>query len=57
MVKTDVLEYALGAVLSQPDAQGKLRLVAFHGRKFIPAETRYPTHDKELLGIVDAFIH
>ncbi len=29
--------------------------VAFFSRKIIPAETRYETHDQELLAIVEAF--
>lgn len=56
-VETDASGFALGAVLSQPDSDGKLRPVAFHGRKFISAETRYTTSDQELLAIVDAFKH
>jgi len=31
--------------------------VAFHSRKFSPAEINYEIHDKELLAIVDAFKH
>ena len=31
--------------------------VAFHSRKFLPAEINYEIHDKELLAIVDAFKH
>jgi len=31
--------------------------VAFHSRKFQPAEINYEIHDKELLAIVDAFKH
>jgi transposase InsO family protein len=56
-VETDASKYALGAVLSQPGKDGKLRPVAFHARKFIDAETRYPTGDQELLAIVDALKH
>ena len=56
-VETDASKCALGAVLSQPGKDGKLRPVAFHARKFIAAETRYSTGDQELLAIVDAFKH
>ena len=31
--------------------------MAFHSRKFQPAEINYEIHDKELLAIVDAFKH
>ena len=56
-VETDASKHALGAVLSQLGKDGKLRPVAFHARKFIAAETRYPTGDQELLAIVDSFKH
>ena len=56
-VETDASDFALGAVLSQPGDDGRLRPVAFHARKFIAAETRYSTSDKELLAIVDSFKH
>jgi len=31
--------------------------VAFHSRKFQPAEINYKIHDKELLAVVDSFKH
>ena len=66
---TDASDGALGAVISQPSDQdgptkgktgktGHARRwhpVAYHSRKLIDAETRYPIHNKELLSIVDAF--
>ena len=66
---TDASDGAIGAVLSQPSTEdgpntGKIgktgvahrwHPVAFHSRKLLDAETRYPIHDKELLAIVDAF--
>ena len=63
-VHTDASDGALGAVISQPGTvdvstatRGRQRWhpVAFHSRKLLDAETRYPIHDKELLAIVDAF--
>ena len=66
-IETDALGYAIGGVLSQlasgtsPDGivtktdLGQWHLVAFFSRKMIPAETRYETHDGELLAIVEAF--
>jgi len=57
IVETDASDFALGAVLSQRDEKGCLHPVAFHSRKFQPAEINYKIHDKELLAIVDAFKH
>ena len=54
-VETDASDYALGAVLSQQCLDGKWRLVFYHSRKFLGAELNYDVHDKELLGVVDAF--
>jgi len=55
IVKTDALDFALGAVLSQHDGNNRLHPVAFHSRKFSPMKINYEIHDKELLAIVDAF--
>jgi hypothetical protein len=57
IVDTDASDFALGAVLSQRDNKNRLHPVAFHSRKFSPAEINYKIHDKELLTIVDAFKH
>jgi hypothetical protein len=58
IVETDASDFALGAILSQEvtkeDGSG-LHPVAFHSRKFKPAEINYDIHDKELLAIVVAF--
>ena len=56
-VETDASGYAIGRVLSQltSDDSGRWHPVAFFSRKMIPAETRYETHDGELLAIVEAF--
>ena len=56
-VETDILSYAIGGVLSQltSDDSGRWHPVAFFLRKIIPAETRYGTHDDELLVIVEVF--
>ncbi len=52
---TDASDFALSGVLQQPDEQGHLHPVAYHSRKFSPAEINYEIHDKELLAIVDSF--
>jgi len=57
LIETDASDFAIGAVLSQRDGEGRLHLVAFHSRKFQPAEINYEIHDKELLAIVDTFKH
>ena len=66
-IETDALGYAIDGVLSQlasetrPDGVviktdlSQWHPVAFFSRKMIPAETRYETHDGELLAIVKAF--
>jgi len=55
IIETNTSDYAIGAILSQRDSEGRLHPVAFHSRKFQPAEINYEIHDKELLAIVDTF--
>jgi len=57
IIETDALDFTIGAVLSQRDEENRLHPVAFHSRKFQPAEINYEIHDKELLAVVDAFKH
>jgi len=52
---TDASDFALGAVLSQLCEDQKCHPVAFHSRKFSPAEINYDAHDKEMAAIVAAF--
>ena len=60
-IETDASGYAEGGVLSQLTSdhltsdQGQWHPVAYFSRKMIPVETRYETHDGELLAIVEAF--
>ena len=68
-IETDVSSYAIGGVLSQlssdwVDRDGSILfksdisqwyLVAYFSRKMILAETRYKTHNAELLAIIEAF--
>ena len=60
-IETNASGYAIGGVLSQLTSdhltsdQGQWHPVAYFSRKMIPAETRYETHDGELLAIVEAF--
>jgi len=57
IVETDASDFGIAAVLSQRAEENQLHPVAFHSRKFQPAEINYEIHDKELLAIVDAFKH
>ncbi len=54
IVHTDASGFAVGAVLSQQQSDGALRPIAFLSKKMLDAETRYPTHEKELLAIIHA---
>lgn len=56
-VQSDASDFALGAVLLQPDDAKALHPVAFYSRQLLPAERNYTTHDKELLAIVASFEH
>jgi transposase InsO family protein len=57
VVETDASDYALGAVLSQRDADGFMHPVAYYSRKFQPAELNYDVYNKELLAIVASLEH
>jgi len=54
-LETNASDFALGAVLSQLCQHEKWHPVAFHSRKFSPAEINYDVHDKEIAAIVAAF--
>jgi hypothetical protein len=45
--ETDASDFALGAVLSQIQETKRLHPVAYHSRKFKPAEENYDVHDKK----------
>ena len=53
VVSTDASGFAIGAVLQQDQGDG-LQPVAFLSKKMLPAETRYPVHEQELLAIIVA---
>ncbi|KAI7950664.1 hypothetical protein MJO29_009338 [Puccinia striiformis f. sp. tritici] len=52
----DSSKYALSAVLSQPDENGKLRPVSFLSKKWNENESSWQCHDQELGAIVQAFV-
>ena len=55
-IETDTSGYAIVGVLSQMTSEtGQWYPVAYYSQKMIPAETRYETHDAELLAIFEAF--
>ena len=58
IIHTDASEFAIAGVLSQQQADGAVRPVAYFSRKLSGAETRYDSiHEKELLALVKAVEH
>jgi len=55
IVETDVLDYALAAMISIINKDNEVHPVAFHFCTFTTAELNYDTHDKKLLAIFKAF--
>ena len=55
IMKTDVSDYALTAILFIVNKENEVHLVAFHFRTFTIAELNYNIYDKELLAIFKAF--
>ncbi|KAL1124816.1 hypothetical protein AAG570_001437 [Ranatra chinensis] len=56
ILTTDASQVAVGAVVSQGEGDSE-RPIAFASKKLTPAETRYSTIERELLGIVWATKH
>ena len=56
-LQTDASERGIGAVLSQEDAQGQVRPIAFYSRKLLPRECNYSTIEEECLGLMAALKH
>ena len=55
VMETNVLDYALVAILSAYDMEGALHPITFHSHTFTSLELNYDVHDKELLAIFEAF--
>jgi len=56
-IEPDASKNALGAVCSQPDAQGVLHPLAFLSRSLTPPERNYHIHDTELLAAIEGLEH
>ena len=54
-VETDASDFAIGAILSQPNQQNKWQPVAFISKSLSPAERNYEVYDKEMLAVMHAF--
>jgi len=57
VLNTDASGFAVAAVLSQQQADGSIRPVAYYSKKMNSAEKNYGVPDKELLAIVQAVEH
>jgi len=51
-VKTDILDFVLGACLLQKHLDGVWHLVTYYSRKLILLELNYDIYNKELLDII-----
>ena len=54
-MEADAFDFALGAIISQPDDNGKLHPVTYYSHKLSLAEVNYEIYNKEFLAIVTAF--
>jgi hypothetical protein len=55
IVETDGDDFAIGALKSEKCSDDKVHPIAYHLRKFSPAEISYEIDNKELLAVVDSF--
>lgn len=56
-VTTDASGFAVGAILSQADANGAQQPLAYYSHKMSSTERNYPVHEQELLAVFLAFKH
>jgi RNase H-like domain found in reverse transcriptase len=51
-LEVDASQYAMGAILYQPNDKGRLCPVGYHSHTLNPAERGYDVHDWELLAVM-----
>jgi RNase H-like domain found in reverse transcriptase len=51
-LEVDASQYAMGAILQQPDKVGRLRPIGYDSQTFNNAEHGYDIHDRELLMVI-----
>ena len=54
-METDTSDFAITAILSQQDDEGKWRSIAFMSKALNDAERNYEIYDKEKLAIMQGF--
>ena len=54
-METDASDFAVAAILSQEDNEGRWRLVAFMSKSLNDAERNYEIYDKEMLAMMKGF--
>jgi hypothetical protein len=57
ILHTDASDFAVGAVLSQLGADGKLHPLGFMSRKLANSQLRWSTYEKELYAVISALQH
>jgi RNase H-like domain found in reverse transcriptase len=55
VIETDASDYALAAILSQVESNGKIHPVTYLSWTFSDTKLNHDTHDKELMAIYEAF--
>ena len=56
-MQTDASDYGVGAVLSQRDALGNEKVIAYASKALSPREQKYSTTEKELFAVVFGSAH
>ena len=54
---TDASDFAVGAILEQPDALNRWHPITYYSKSLQPAERNYEIHDKEQIAIILALEH
>ena len=56
VIETDASDFAIGSCLLQEGDDKRLHPVAYESKKLNETQSRYPTHEKELLAIKEALV-